>query len=349
MDNLKIEDVAFGGSGVARSGGKVVFVPFTIGGEEVSARIVKQKKKFQEAELLSVITPSPHRVEPVCPYFGKCGGCSYQQIEYSHQLEIKARQVEQTLKRVGRLKDVPMRPVVASPNEFGYRNRIRVHVGDGIAGFFARESAELVDIEFCPIASQEVNTALRELRSRAIRDGDYTLAERGAGFFEQTNDAVAKKMLALVETMVRSGQSLLVDAYCGAGLFARHLAGLFNRVIGIEENFHAVQKARQTATEKEQYFAGDVAGHLGSILSDNDPRTTTLLLDPPAAGIPGRVSDMILASMPVEIIYVSCDPATLARDLSILCRSYTLDSVTPLDMFPQTAEIEVVTHLINPL
>ena len=349
ITGLKIEDVAFGGNGVGRSGGKVIFVPFTIDGEEVAAGIIKQKKNFAEAELLSVDKPSPHRVTPVCRYFGRCGGCSYQHIGYDRQLEIKARQTEQTLKRVGKLGDVPMHPIIASPLQYLYRNRIRVHLADGVAGFYAADRMELVDIESCSIASQKVNEALADLRSRAVQDGDYTLSERGEGFFEQTNDGVAEKMLALVEKTVRRGQSLLVDAYCGAGLFARHLSGLFDRVAGIEENFFAVRQAQKTAGANELYLHGDVAEHLPSVLGKAEARSTTLLLDPPATGIAPRVTDVILASTPSEIIYVSCNPATLARDLGILSRAYRIESVTPLDMFPQTAEIEVAVPLLSNL
>ncbi|PYJ87999.1 MAG: 23S rRNA (uracil-5-)-methyltransferase RumA, partial [Verrucomicrobia bacterium] len=109
---LQIHDVAFGGKGVARDSGKAVFVPFTIDGERVSARITREKKQFAEAELVEVFEPSPHRVEAPCPYFGRCGGCSYQHISYNHQLELKARQVEQSMRRIARLAEPPMRPIV---------------------------------------------------------------------------------------------------------------------------------------------------------------------------------------------------------------------------------------------
>src|SRR6478672_11254772 len=111
---LTIPDVAFGGAGVARHNGKAVFVPFTIDGERVSARIVREKKQFAEAELIEILQPSPHRVAAACPYFGRCGGCSYQHISYDHQLELKARQVDQAMRRIARLSDPPMRPIVPS-------------------------------------------------------------------------------------------------------------------------------------------------------------------------------------------------------------------------------------------
>lgn len=349
MENLTIVDVAFGGKGVARSGGKVVFVPFTITGEEVTAEIFKLKKNFAEADLVSVLIASPHRVEPVCPYFGTCGGCSYQHIDYAHQLALKSRQVEQTLCRVGGLREVPMRPVIASPKPYEYRNRIRVHVADGVVGFFACDKHELINVGHCSIASQQVNESLQNLRQSLVRDGDYTLTEGRRGeFFQQTNDEVTRELLGLVHRIVRPGQALLIDAYCGSGLFAKHLAELFEQVIGIEENEYAIADARRTASTKEKYLGGDVALLLDAILAEHDPSRTTLVLDPPAIGISPRVTDSILALPPSEIVYVSCDPATLARDLKILCRTYRLDSVTPLDMFPQTAEIEVAAHLILP-
>ncbi|HWB58495.1 MAG TPA: class I SAM-dependent RNA methyltransferase [Chthoniobacteraceae bacterium] len=341
-----VEDVAFGGNGVARRDGKAVFVPFTIDGERVTARVVREKKNFAVAELQAVIDPSPHRVKPRCKFFQKCGGCSYQHIAYERQLEIKSRQVEQTLRRVGKLAEPPMQPIIPSPAEYGYRNRIRMHIEDGVVGFYAHGSHRLIDIDSCPIASAEVNEALTRLRSRPVYDGDYTVSENTTGkFFEQVNTAVAREMLALVERLMLRGQSLLVDAYCGAGFFAKHLAPRFEKVIGIEENEMAVAHARQSAQLHEKYLAGSVELHLPAAFTGEQLDRTTLILDPPATGITPRVSDFILAAQPAEIIYVSCNPATLARDLALLCRSYRLLSVTPLDMFPQTAEIEVVAHL----
>src|SRR5213593_1324917 len=191
--DLKIEDVAFGGNGVARQQGKAVFVPYTIEGEIVSAEIVREKKQFAEAELVEVKLSSPHRVEPQCPYFVRCGGCAYQHISYEHQLAIKWRQVRDALQRIGKLKNVPMRPIIPSREQYGYRNRITVHAQEGVIGFFRRDSHQLIDIEQCPISTDEVNRSLAELRAQPyVRDGHYTLrASATASVFSQTNDAVA--------------------------------------------------------------------------------------------------------------------------------------------------------------
>lgn len=345
---LKIHDVAFGGSGVARDEGKVVFVPFTIEGEEVTVRPEKARKNFVQGSLLSVDSPSPHRVQPECPYFRRCGGCCYQHIDYTHQLAIKQAQVEQTLRRIGRLEAVPMQPIIPSPTQYNYRSRIRVHSDQGVIGFYAFNSHDLIDIESCPIASEQVNHALRQLRRVNADDGDYTLREPGrAEFFEQTNDKVAAEMLALMHRLVRDGQKLLIDAYCGAGFFAKHLRARFENVIGIEQYPPAIDRARIDADVKESYVCGDVAENIGYMLSEADLAHTTLILDPPAAGAAPRVIDLICGSPPVELIYVSCDVATMARDIGALRGAYALQSVNPLDMFPQTAEIEVVASLVR--
>src|SRR6266571_2169029 len=213
--DLKIEDIAFGGKGVGREQGKAIFVPYTIEGETVSAEIVREKKQFAEAELVDVKESSPHRVTPECPYFGRCGGCAYQHIDYEHQLAIKWRQVRDVLQRIGKLKDIPMRQIILSPKQYGYRSRITVHAQDGVIGFFRRDSHRLIDIERCPISRDEVNRALAELRAsrnRGMRDGHYTLrASSGAPVFSQTNDAVANALRDLIVELIPPNQEVLID------------------------------------------------------------------------------------------------------------------------------------------
>jgi tRNA/tmRNA/rRNA uracil-C5-methylase (TrmA/RlmC/RlmD family) len=359
--DLKIEDIAFGGKGVGREQGKAVFVPYTIEGELVSAEIVREKKQFAEAELMEVRESSPHRVTAECPYFSHCGGCAYQHIDYEHQLAIKWRQVRSALQRIGKLRDIPLRPIIPSPKQYEYRNRITVHVQDGVIGFFRRDSHRLIDIERCPISCDEVNRALTELRARNPRDGHYTLRTSSSRrVFSQTNDDVANALRDLIVDLVPANQDLLIDAYCGAGFFAKALLNKFERVIGIDWDKFAIADAKEGATEKEIYIAGDVETELqlvGPVRLNRPPvndidrgrlrsiAPTTIIVDPPAAGLSANVRRSILDLAPATLIYVSCNPATLARDLKELHGKFTINSVTPLDMFPQTAEIEAVAHL----
>jgi tRNA/tmRNA/rRNA uracil-C5-methylase (TrmA/RlmC/RlmD family) len=360
---LKIEDVAFGGKGVAREQGKAVFVPYTIEGELVSAEVVREKRQFAEAELAEVKESSPDRVTPQCPYFGRCGGCAYQHISYEHQLSIKWRQVRDALQRIGKLNHIPMRPIVPSPRQYGYRNRITVHAQDGVIGFFRRDSHHLIDIEHCPIARHEVNRALTELRAQSqVRDGHYTLRARSEPrVFSQANDELANALRDLIVDLVQPNQELLIDAYCGAGFFAKALLGKFERVIGIDWDQFAIAAAKQNATDRETYIAGDVEEELQKVGAvhpnrpgrGNDMLTgrlrsiapTAIIVDPPATGLGKSVRHAILDLAPGTLIYVSCNPPTLARDLKELRREFVINSVTPLDMFPQTAEIEVLAHL----
>lgn len=355
--DLRIVDIAFGGKGVAREQGKAVFVPYTIEGEMVSAEIVREKKQFAEAELVEVKQSSPDRVAPECPYFGRCGGCAYQHISYEHQLAIKWRQVRHALQKIGKLKEVPMRPIIPSSRPYAYRNRITVHALESVIGFFRRDSNRLVDIDRCPIARDEVNSALAELREQErVRDGHYTLrAASEPRVFSQVNDEVAQAMRDLILDLVPPNQDLLIDAYCGAGFFAKALLDKFERVIGIDWDRFAIAAAKENATEKETHIAGDVEGELtrsdgflaveGETRRLGSRRSLTIIVDPPSTGLTEGVRAAITDLAPETLIYVSCNPPTLARDLKGLQHRFAINSITPLDMFPQTAEIEVVTHL----
>lgn len=344
---LRIDDIAFGGKGVGRAEGKAVFVPFVIDGERVAARIVRQKKSFAEAELVRLEETSPHRVAPRCPYFGCCGGCSYQQMEYGHQLRWKERQVAQALRRIGKIAEPPVQPIVPSPNEYGYRNRITVHVEDGVIGFYRHDAHRLIDIAQCPISAPAVNEKLAALRARRPRDGHYTLrAEDGPRVFSQTNDAVAEALAAALDERIPPDQQLLIDAFCGAGFFAKRLREKFQRVVGLDWDRHAIAAAEASAAPNEKYFSGDLALQLNEELASAGLAVTTVIVDPPSTGLPPEVREVLRRHRPATLLYVSCNPPTLARDLAELSEVFEFRSVTPFDMFPQTAEIEALAHLV---
>ena len=351
---LEINDLAFGGKGVGRVDGIACFVPGVIDGEKVRVRIHKVKSRLMEAGLLEVIEPSPHRVEAPCPVFLKCGGCTYQHIDYPHQLKIKENQLREALRRLGGLIDPPVQPMIASPEQYAYRNRITVHVKDGDVGFFAEGSNRVVPVTKCLIASAEVTLGFQDLLKTRPRDGNYLIGEKKRyGGFRQVNNAVAEILKKTVREAVRPStatpiEELLVDAYCGAGFFAHELQALFTKVIGIERSIASVAMASRQAAPNEEYLAGDVEQMLPAALSAGSSAGTVLLLDPPSEGLAELATEAILERPPARIVYVSCNPATLARDAKRLSERYRIEQVTPLDMFPQTAEIESVSlfHLI---
>lgn len=342
-----IDSVAYGGAGVGRVDGKVYFVPFTLPGERVLVRPVRSQKRFCEARLLNVLEASPLRKEAPCALFSVCGGCAYQHVGYASQLKWKKDQVADLFRRIARIEDPPMEDTVASPLEWAYRNRIRVHVRDGLVGFFKRDSSELVEVDRCLLAQDEVNTALAKLRRGRPPSGERTLSIRpGVRFFEQTNDGAAAALLHVVEESVGDGAETLVDAYSGAGFFARSLSGRFKNVIGIESHGPAVEAARREGGANERYICSDVAVALGDVLSGITRDAAVVLLDPPAIGLASRVVEMLVALPVQRIVYVSCDPATQARDVAALVKGgYQLVRIVPVDMFPQTADVEVVVLL----
>ncbi len=350
VHRLEITEVAFGGKGVGRAqDGRVAFVPYVIAGEFVRVRVTRARKSYLEAQLLEVEAASPFRVEPPCPYFGRCGGCSYQHIAGPEQLEIKRRQVAQAVRRIGRVETPVVEPVVPSPKAYEYRNRITVHVRDGAVGFYGQDPQQLIDIERCPISEPAVNEALARFRAGPPRpEGNYTLrADPDQRTFRQTNDGAAAEMLTIVDRLVQpaAAGARLIDAYCGEGFFAKRLRERFGRVVGIEWDALALTRARRSVLPHESYVSGDVGECLAVELADAAGDETWLVTDPPSEGLSAEARRALESHPPANWIYVSCNPATFARDIAELRNVFELIDVTPLDMFPQTAEIEVIARL----
>lgn len=339
--------MAFGGQGLIRlENGKVCFVPRVIPGERVTVRLLREKASYAEAELESLVEVSPDRVVPPCPVFGRCGGCHYQHMTYERQLLLKRDQVADVLRRIGGVEGLEVEPTAPSPSEYAYRNRVTVHARKGAVGFFGARSRNVVDVKTCPIASEAVNALLTELRASRPRDGEYPLREPGEfRGFRQVNDSASVALVEVVTAMAAPGGTLLVDAYCGAGFFAGRLKGMFDLVVGIEWSADAIRSAREKAGEGEKYLLGDVKDHLVSAMDFALAEGTLVLLDPPAEGLEAEVITMLLQRRPARLIYVSCNPGTLARDIKRLSGTYRVKRARPVDMFPQTAEIEVATLL----
>ncbi len=378
---LDITDVAFGGDGIGRVEGFVVFVPFVIAGERVEGEIVEVKKRFAFADLVRVITPSPHRVAPPCPYYARCAGCQYQHIDYARQLELKRKQIGDIFQRIGGIKQPPIEPVVGSPRQYHYRNKIVVH-GPGKPGFWTVRGRSIIAIDQCPIAREEINARLAEvgaqhavplpdvhLTLRADSTGKvWTFVEPPAneqaverilgkelrvplGSFFQINQGVIELALQHVrEVFTASGCRTVVDAYCGVGLFALLLADLAGHVYGIEVDARAITAANANAERLGitncDFYPGKTERLLFYTLRQCQSKETCLILDPPRSGCGKAVLKTLREQKPAKIIYVSCAPPMLARDVKELTKhGYRLERVTPFDMFPQTQHCEAVAEL----
>jgi 23S rRNA (uracil1939-C5)-methyltransferase len=338
--DLPINEVAFGGAGVGRAEGKVIFVPFTVDQEIVDARLHTVRRSYSLGQVEAVRQASPHRIPPPCPYFQTCGGCDYQHIAYGHQLAIKQSQTEQALRRIAKLSDCDVLPIKPSPKPFGYRNRISVHSDGENVGFFQKGSRNVVDISNCLLASETVNAKLRAFRAAPPAAGAHATLRQNEGIttFSQTNDEVAEVLIEFIQSRVKG--PILVDGYCGSGFFSHRLAASLEKVIGIDWSQPAIRQAQHLATANETYLCGELSELLDQVLVAENP--DTVIVDPSATGLSKEVIAILANRIPATLIYVSCNPATFARDLQSLADRFRVQEIQPFDMFPQTAEIEVV-------
>lgn len=384
--SLQIRDIAFGGEGVARLDDFVVFVPYVLVGETVEAEITEVKKSFARAKLVRVIVAAPERVMPACAHFAACGGCQYQHLAYETQLAIKHKQVADLFERIGGLQRELVSPVVPCPQPYGYRNRImirsqwnkpeqRLNIG------FVRWDCGLVeDIHECKIAEPALNQQIQHIRAHPPPKGGIKIVLRippedwkvPPDSFFQNNFFLLPKLVETVRGMLmevqaqpltsalspseeereflRRGRHLL-DLYCGVGFFAIELADAVDSFVGVEYDQQAIAAARRNAAAhgrtNGEFIAGKVEEVLPDLVRKFSPSGSTVLIDPPRKGCQPATLRMLRELRPAQVICVSCHPATMARDLNILCAEgvFELVRVAPLDMFPQTQHVECVADL----
>jgi tRNA/tmRNA/rRNA uracil-C5-methylase (TrmA/RlmC/RlmD family) len=363
---LTIHDLAFGGEGVGRLDEFVVFIPFVITGETVEAEITEVKKNFARAKLLRVITPSSQRVEPQCRYFTKCGGCQYQHIAYEEQLRAKHKQIADLFERVGKISPDKIAPVIGCPQPYGYRNRIMIRSQwNGRAkkleiGFIGTDNRFVEDIEECKIAEPALNEQIKHVRANPPPRGGLKFVLRvqpenwvvPKDSFFQNNFFLLPELVGTVRNFLRSsGSRHLIDLYCGVGFFGIEEAGAVESFAGVEYDAMAVKAARQNAAARNisngEFISAKSEEALPELLKKFHTDKTAVLLDPPRKGCWPSLLELLRTTRPAQVIYVSCHPATMARDLNILCGDgvFELARVQPLDMFPQTQHVECVADL----
>src|SRR6202142_2772509 len=291
--NLTIEDIAFGGEGVGRVDDFVVFVPFVLVGEVVEAGVIEVKKHFARAKLLRVANPSPHRVEPACRYFGQCGGCQYQHIEYATQLEVKQKQIADLFERIGKFSAGRVAAVIPCPRPFGYRNRIMVRSQWNKPeqklniGFVRWDCGLVEDIEECQIAEPALNEQLQHVRAHPPPRGGLKVVLRTMpenwdvppdSFFQNNFSLLPKLVETVREFLSAGGARHLVDLYCGVGFFGIELANAVESFIGVEYDQRAVKSARRNAEARQigngEFVAKAVEDVLSELSERFSPQTT---------------------------------------------------------------------------
>ncbi len=372
------EKLAVGGHAVCRHQGMVVFVPFAAPGDRLRVEVTEVDKRFAKGRIQEILQPSPHRRPARCRHFGDCGGCQFQHIDYAEQTAQKGEFVRDALRRIGGIDWQRPIPVHAGP-EWGYRSRTALKVWRHKLGFHRAFSNETVDAEECPVLVPELERALPAVRAalgRVPRDQEPHQIDGACGVGEPVfapdlpgmrKDLVEHQVLGfsfLIEPESFFQQNrhltpdlvqhaidgldggLCYDLYAGVGLFSLPLSRQCGRVVAVEDERRAVLlgrvNARNAGADQVEYVRLSVEAFLGQRELE---RPDVVVMDPPRLGakpaIPG-----LLALRPERLVYVSCDPGTLARDLKDLCGGgYRLDAVAAFDMFPQTWHVEAVAKL----
>jgi 23S rRNA (uracil1939-C5)-methyltransferase len=379
---VEIERILPGGVGLAHAEGKTVFVSLAAKGDRLRVRIDREQGNLLFASIEEIIEPSPERIEPPCPYFGRCGGCDFQQMNYEAQLVAKSGIVQDCLHRIAQL-DLPDIKVVPSPNQWHYRSRATWQLDSEAqtTGYYERGSRRVCDVVECAVLVPRLQDTLEQVRHtdpfklpHDLKHLDVVLGDEGvsvapafdafqtkelslkirneeyvynAEAFFQVNPSVLEPLLEFALDEVEGDTAL--DLYCGVGLFTLPLARRFKRVTGVEGNPVATRFARRNIQRAGlvnisiQTYA--LAEWFRSKQNKRDD-VDFVLLDPPRAGAESIVIKGILELKPRRICYVSCDPATLARDLKkLIAGGFQLASIQAFDMFPQTHHVETVVHL----
>ncbi|MEX0770939.1 MAG: 23S rRNA (uracil(1939)-C(5))-methyltransferase RlmD [Balneolaceae bacterium] len=457
---LEIESAAYKGKGVAKHDGLAVFVPGTAPGDKILARIIKRKKSYCEAKMLNLLEPSSRRIEPRCSHADTCGGCTWQHLRYSVQLEFKTRQVQDHVERIGGLDPSIVRPIIGCDREFYYRNKMEYSFGTrrwlsdeeiqrdeyvDDSGFSAGLHApgrfdKILDLNECHLQHPVSFRILDEVRRYCLKNkipafdsihntgfmrnlvirtshstddcmvnlvtysdepetiqkltdhltvifpgittfvnnindrsnptavGRYEKIIYGPGYitdsigshtfkihanaFFQTNTPQAEKLYGVAREFASPGRDdLLFDLYCGVGTLSLFMSDAVKKVIGIELSEIALKNARFNAKENKVVNAEFVLGDMKETFHDNllnqTGRPDCILTDPPRAGMHPDVVKRLCDLQVPRLVYVSCNPSTMARDLKDLQDAYRVECIQPVDMFPQTYHIEAVARLVN--
>lgn len=460
LENITIEDVAAEGKAIAHVDGLAVFVPYAVPGDVVDLQVRRKKNKYAEAEVVRFHQYSDQRTQPFCPHFGICGGCKWQCLPYDRQLHYKQEQVEQQLRRIGKVELPDISPILGSKHtqayrnklEFGFsnkrwltaeevasgktfdnmnavgfhipgafdkilditechlmddinnriRNEIRdyalghglpfydVRGGEGLLrGIMLRTSATgevMLLIQFCMHRTEEqlpqaqalmqhlherfpeitallyvnntkCNDTFADLNVQVFAGNDHIFETMedlrfkvGPKSFYQTNTEQAYELYKVARSLAGlTGEELVFDLYTGTGTIANFVAKSARRVIGIEYVPEAIEDAKVNSAinqiENTLFFAGDMKDILNRDFIARYGRPDVVITDPPRAGMHGDVIDTLLFAAPRRIVYVSCNPATQARDLALLDSQYRVTAVQPVDMFPHTHHVENVVRL----
>jgi 23S rRNA (uracil1939-C5)-methyltransferase len=338
------------GRGIGFYNDKIIFIPNSLPGELVLVEIIKEKTKYIEARLIEILRESPKRIKAPCKYYGLCGGCQIMHMAYSDQLEYKKDKVKQLFKRQLELE---LNIEIEHSNPFNYRNKVSLHDG----GFYDIYNEKIIKIKECLIAREEINKKLKKgikgdviLKVFGDEENSYEQLNNiryriSFNSFFQINKEIAIKMFDYIKEKVDKENKIL-DLYSGSGSIGLYISDKVNKVLGIDINQDAIDDANFNVELNKINNANYICDDANNYLKDIDEHFDLIIVDPPRAGLDKIGINLIQELDPQKIIYVSCDPMTLIRDLKEL-NNYKVLEVRLFDMFPNTYHVETVVTLVK--
>ena len=368
------------GEGVSRlDDGRVVFIRSAARGDVLEVELIQEQAKINRARIVRILTPSPYRIEPDCSVYPQCGGCDYRHITYEEELSAKLQLVNDALKRLGGL-SIQVDQILHTGQINGYRNKAVLHTDGTSSGFYKARSHDIIPIKHCLLLKNDLNDAIKNLTQKGtklkmektpdfgqnkinnpleeitLRSGlngtNHPLEEeldglifRLEGFFQVNTDAAIQLFQKAREYAALTKNDTLIDLYCGVGALTLFVGRDAGHALGVELNSDAVKIARENAKRNNLSHVGFLSADASDFIAKiTEP--DCIIVDPPRKGLSSRAISKILELAPKRIVYISCNPATLARDLKELS-SYEVEDICAVDMFPRTANVECCCLLVR--
>lgn len=381
------------GRGIGKLDGKIIFIPNALPNEIVSVKIIKDKKRYYEGIVTEYKKLSNKRIQPLCPYYDKCGGCDLMHLDYNDELKFKQEKIENIINQYVN-ENIKINKIIGSDNIYNYRNKLTLHINNKI-GLYQKQSNDIIEIDKCLIVDDKINKIIKDLKKYKINtkeiiikasdketmisyNGNISKIEdlncsniwenskliKGNGYiqekignltfqispeaFFQVNTKQTKKLYDKIKVMANlSKNDQVLDLYCGTGTIGLYLSDACSKVLGVEINEQAINNANNNKKINNIKNAEFIVGDAKKVIKDIKFKPSVIIVDPPRSGLfKGMVDDLIKFKAD-KIIYVSCDPMTLARDLNILQEHYEITEIQPVDLFPHTHHVECIAKLIR--
>ena len=366
---VAIEKLDHYGRGITKINDKICFVENALKEEVVEIKIIKETKKYILASTTKIIKESKDRVAPSCPYSNLCGGCHLDHLSFEKENEFKESKVTEIIKKFTKIKDVTIKNIIYD-EPYHYRNKITLHSKDDKVGLYEQKSNTIIPIKSCLLVNKKLNEEIKNVlpskEDIILRIGNKTEEilnqnnkkenitsyignkkyQVSAQSFFQVNSTITEKLYDEIKSIIQERNSKnVLDLYCGTGTIGIYVSDIVDNVLGIESCKEAVIDAN---TNKELNKATNCTYKLGKVEDLTKEITNeydTAIIDPPRSGLHKKVVEKLLEITPKNLIYVSCDPITLARDINLLKEKYEVEYIRPYNMFPRTYHVECVCLL----